>query len=80
MHQRRAPLLANVAIDRVRAELLDGWCTRRQLADQCGVSLQRVSWCLRDLARRQYVFCRWTADRALREYRLFPEAIGVRKG
>ena len=77
MHQRRAPVLTDVAISLVHAELLSGWKTTKQAAACCGLETSRVIWCRRYLALSRPVFKRWALHRRIREYRMFPQAIEV---
>lgn len=77
MHQRHAPILTDVAIGLVHAELLSGWKTSRSMATTCQLSIRRVKWCVQYLALSRPVFMRWTVTRRFREYRMYPEASAV---
>ena len=83
MHQRRDGfanrLPEHTAV--IQGLLLSRWWTVRQLCDHTGLHKSTVQWCIQVLARTRVVFARRTTlPNKPRAYRVFPEAIGVRKG
>lgn len=83
MHQRRDStrnlLPAHVAM--VQALLLQRWWTLRDLAAETNGSLSTAKWAVHVIGRYRYVFMRRQSksSRSLREYRIFHEAVQVRK-
>jgi len=82
MHQRRDSSQNHLPtyVGLVQASLLQRWWTSRDLSGELGLNIQTVSFCIRTIARSRYVFTRKTKLRGKpKAYRIFPEAVQVRK-
>jgi len=81
MHQRRhrSPSVEASAV--VIAELLHGWRTIRELEAATGIKGSWVGQVVRRISESRYIFKRHrdTPRAMVAEYRIFPEAIQVRR-
>lgn len=70
---------AHVAM--IQALLLQRWWTLRDLATETNGSLSTAKWAVQILGRQRYVFMRRQSksSRSLREYRIFHEAVQVKR-
>ena len=83
MHQRRRRtgednrLPGDIAT--IQALLLQRWWTLLDLADFLNLNIETVKFCVKVIGRQRYVFCRRTKlHYKPKEYRLLPEAVGVK--